>query len=322
MGWIAAGVAAASAIGNAVTRDDEGEPTIGSETGAGWTGDKDGKTMQPSFPRANEFLGSNIGRAAAGVGESYFDDYRGRRNTRLNHEFLQSKGLNSFEIAGGGSGGPIGATGSTLGSGPATQVQSQQNFVAGQAQLDRENREKVARIGAAAPGRQAGVAEERQGLASEIAPLQRAKITKEIERISLEMERTKFELQNYWPILFAKMGPDNVKVALAMFNSGLSMEEVLMGQGDIGPKKKREVEELYNILLKITGGSGGAVGWMQLMKQMMKGEGTLNSGKREFLEGFLEGQGGNPKRLERDPREGRGAYGGGPGPMGRRATDR
>lgn len=276
---------------------------------------------QPSFPKANEFLGSNVGKAINDIGGGFLDDARGLRNTKKNFEFLEGKGLTSAEIAGGSTGGPVGAQGNTLGSGPATQVQSQQQFAAVQAQKDRDNRKEVAHISASAAGRQAGVAEVRDKRDSELAPLTRRKVSADTDLTKQRLRMEEFLFDNFWQIKFATMGPENAKVALAMFNSGLDLQRILTAAGDITEQERADVEKLYNILLKITGASGGAIGWLQLLQAVATGEGTLDTQRSGFLERLPEGR--PTGILERDPTQSPGAYGGGPGPRKqRRATDR
>lgn len=282
MGFLSAALGGASILGGLFNKGNEQTPaTLPGFHGPGYLGDSGGTTKAPpdptpSFPKANEFLGSNIGLAAAGIGGGFLNDFRARRNTRLNHEFLESKGLNSYEIAGSAAGGPVSSQGGTLGSGPATQVQSQQNFTAGQAQLDRDAAKERALITAQAPRTTAQTGVERGQREALAGPLQRNKLRAEHQKILQEANMIQFQYENFWPIKFATMGVENAKLSVAMFNSGLSIERILTAAGDISEQEKREVQDFYNILLKISGASGGAIGWMQLLGQILTGKGTLD----------------------------------------------
>ncbi len=315
MAWFAAAAAAAAALGSAVLKKDGSETTQGIQqpiyNQPGYQGDNRGTTQAPPdpnagpFPRTNQFLGSNIGKAISDIGGGFLSDFRAQRNTEKRHSYLKSKGLNSYEILGSSAGGPISSQGGTLGSGPATQINQQQSFVADQAQKDRDNKTNIAKITATAPRIRAGVDQQRSEREAKIAPLQRTKLQEEIAKIEQEVRRMEFDLDNIWPMKFATMGPENAKLALAMFNSGLDLERILTAAGDITDTERQQVEELYNILLKITGASGGAVGWMELVMQILRGQGTLNSEK-----------GGPLNKLSPNKVEGKGYTSGGKGATG------
>lgn len=308
MGWAMAAAAGISALGSAFGKGKEQTPTIEPlYTDAGHVGDTMGSTKAPpdptiqgSFPKANEFLGSNIGKLGTDAAGGFLSDYRAQRNTRKNHNFLKSKGLNSWEIASGGSGGPISSQGNTLGSGPATQINQQQSFAAQQAQLDRDNRKEVAHITSAPGTTQAATGERRDLRDAQKAPLEREQIASQIKKINADSQMMEFRYENFWEIRFSEMGPENMKIALAMFNSGLSLERVLSAAGDITEKEKRQVEDAFNVMMKTQGGPGAVVGWLQLMKAFMLGKGTLNN-ERNFMQGTWDegyGPGANAPKMK------------------------
>lgn len=258
----------------------------------GWTGDTKGVTKappstpqepatEPEEPRTkmqkvNQFLGTETGRIGTDIAGGFISDFRSQRNTRKNFKRLKDEGLTSVEIAGGGgASGAVSSQGNTLGSGPARQAASQQEFQRSQAQLERENKLKVAEIGARAAGRQAGVSEARSGREAMIAPSLRDKVQMELRKLRVEIERKKLDIQNLWPMKLASMGKENVMMSLAMFNSGLNLERILRAQGDLTPSEKKATEQLFNVMLKIQGGSGAAIGMIELFKQFGLGKGTL-----------------------------------------------
>jgi len=207
-------------------------------TTSGWANERDGvvrlgsrtETESPRGPvrrawaAGNNFLGSQIGTVAKNIAGGMFDDSRQRRNTRKHYDFLRSKGLTAQEIAGSGGGGAIRSQGSTLGSGPAQQAQDQQSFIADQAQRERDNKLKVAQI-------TSGPAAERAYLEGRLNPAKLKQIQLTNKKLKIELKRQKLELKNYFPILFSKMGADNMTIAMAAYIEGVDAETILKGTG-------------------------------------------------------------------------------------------
>lgn len=219
------------------------------------------------WEKVNQLMGSDVGKFATDVAGGFISDYRQQRNSKKNFKRLKNEGLTPVEIA-GSSGGTVNAQGNTLGSGPSVQAKSQQDFQADQAQKERDNKVKVAEIGARAPGRQAGVSEARGGR-------EQGKFQLELEKLREEIRRKKLDRINLWPMKLATMGRDNVMAAVAMFNSGLKPQRILTALGDLTESEKQAGEELLDVLIKISGSSGHLIGMAELFEQFTKKEGTL-----------------------------------------------
>lgn len=223
----------------------------------------------------NNWMGSDIGKAATDVAGGFLSDYRSQRNSKKNYQRLQDEGLTAVEIAGGGSqGGSVRSQGNTLGSGPAVQAKSQQAFQADQAEKNRRNQREVALISAQAGRTQAGVAERRDVRDAEMAPKMRQKIDAERRRIEQETKRSKFDLKNVWALTLAHMSEANVKAALSIFNVGLDPRRILQAKGAT-ERELKQIEQVFNLMQKLSGGAGQKVGYIQLIKALLKGEGTM-----------------------------------------------
>lgn len=208
------------------------------------------------FKAVNKFLGSGIGGIATNVLGGLFDDKRQRDNTEDQFDFLTSKGLTPWEInsGGGGQGGVVRASGSTLGNAPQVQAQAQRDFVAKEAALERENKRTVADI-------QTGPAHKKADIEGRMEPYKRQQVSATVTKLKQDIKRGKIELENFWPILFAKMGPDNLMVAMASMLEGVSPEQVLKTSGiKADTKTRRQMHEVAAWLVKYKGIQGGAEG--------------------------------------------------------------
>lgn len=227
----------------------------------------------------NNFLGSNIGKQGAEIAGGFISDFRQRRNTKKNYDRLRRQGLTPYEIGGGGAGGVVNSQGNTLGSGPATQVRSQQEFTAGQAAKDRAAAKERAEITAAAPRTQAKVAVERSEREAKLQPWQIEKVQAETTKLREEAATVRFGRDNFWAIKFSTMSRENIMAALAMFNSGLDFRDVL-GRRAQTPEEAQQANELMELMLLIAGSSGGAIGWWEFFKSFLKGEAGFFPGEK------------------------------------------
>lgn len=169
--------------------------------------------------KVNKFLGTEVGRLASGLASGAWNDRRRRRATEKQFEFLQDKGLSPYEIAGGSSGGIASPTPSTLGTSPSATSGSDRALKA----RDTTVKEKAQKV-------------------SQVLSLQQWRIMeKQAEKIGIEIQVQKLEYNNYWEILGAKMGPENLKMALALHMNGLDLEQILL------QLKMTEAQELATI---------------------------------------------------------------------------
>lgn len=304
------GGAVGGALGGAVAGAVDGEgkqlppskqPATAGAHSSGWTGAAAGSTpapvdpappskpeepaTEPQEPRkkmdiVNQFLGTETGRIGTDIAGGFISDYRSQRNSRKNFSRLKKEGLTSVEIAGGGgASGAVSSQGNTLGSGPARQAASQQQFQREQSMLDRQNRKEVAEIGARAAGRQAGVAEGRFGLEERMAPKLRAQIDANLQRIKQQVKRAKFDLENIWEMKMAGMSMENGMFALAMASENVDIASALRGKAT--PQAIRKMENAIELMKKLQGRSGGLLGMSQFLEQVVRREGALG-GKDGF----------------------------------------
>lgn len=159
--------------------------------------------------------------------------------------FKRQQGLTPWELS-GASTSQAPPSPNTLGNSQAIQQASlqhkQQKFQANQMQLDRQNKLQIAETQARAPLQQAGTAQQNYQLQAGIQP-------HKIRQIQEQTAQLKQQRIQYWPTIFAKMGPDNVMAALAAFNSGISLERVLTAQGNVTPEERKAISQLYDKLL-------------------------------------------------------------------------
>lgn len=192
------------------------------------------------------------GAIVSGVISSKSDSRSANRSQRLGiksfrkqWKYKAKRGLTPWEIAGTPTAHP-GPASNTLGNNPgirnaADQI-GQQVFIAKQNKLDRENKLAIADKQQQAPLQQASTASAAQQLRAELQDHQ----VKQIQETTAALKQKRIQ---YWPTIFAKMGPDNVMAALATFNSGISLERVLTAQGNLTPEERKAVEQLYGKLL-------------------------------------------------------------------------
>lgn len=236
-----AGTVAGSVLGAQANKAIDGSGSTGGELqtpgfhNSGWTGGKSGVLQT-----ANKFLGSNVGKLSTDVAGGFLNDYRQRRNTRNNFRDLESQGLTPQEIAGGGGGGKQASTGNTLGSGPATQVLSQQQFTAGENQKQRAHEIEKTKLQTRAPMGQLALSEK-------LNPLQMQIMEQNKVLIGTQINKNINDLTYYWETMFSRMSRENVMASLAAFASGTSIKQVLLG---IGSEEERQVASgLYDDLI-------------------------------------------------------------------------
>ena len=184
---------------------------------------------EPGFlQKANQFLGSNVGKITTEIGGGLLSDARSQRNTRQQFDFLKKQGLDPVEIAGGGGGSSATpAQGNTLGSGPATQLLSQQEFTRRENDKQRANDLAIAKVQADAPLQRVGLEKERQPF--ELAKLEQDTFlsAKQFDLIDKQMRALDREHENFWAIKLATMSPENVLAALLMASEGIDAGKVL-----------------------------------------------------------------------------------------------
>lgn len=207
------------------------------------------------FKSINKFLGSGIGGIATNILGGVIDDKRTRGTTRDQFEFLESKGLTPWEInSGGGGSSVVRASGSTLGNAPQVQAQTQRDFIAKEAALERENKRTVADI-------QTGPSHKQADIAGRMEPLRSNQIRETVKKLKNDVARGKIELENFWPILFAKMGPDNLMIAMSSMLEGVTPEQVLKTSGiKADTATRRQMHEVAAWLVKYKGVQGTAEG--------------------------------------------------------------
>lgn len=198
-----------------------------------------GARLKSAGRKTNEWLGSDIGLLGQNVGGQFLSDFRQQRNTKKHQDFLKGEGLNPFEAATGARG--VAQVPSTsVGQGPTSVSRAHPSQRKSAHEID--------------------------------------KIMSETERIELDMVRMRIENENYFPLKLAGMGPENMKAALAVFNSGLSPEMILKAAGDQTAEQRAAGERLLARFLEITGDSGGAIGWIELIRHIIIN--TASFGKR------------------------------------------
>lgn len=225
----------------------------------------------------NKGLGNNIGKAASQLAGDAIGNAMQRRHSKKNFQRLRDEGLTPVEIAGSG-GGTVQSQGNTLGSGPATQIKSQQDFTAGENQKNRDNAKDIANISARAPGRQAGVSEGKLQLERQLTPAKLAQLRASVAKMEIDTERAEFDLENFWPIRFSNMSMENGMMALAAFNQGIDFEAVLKSEGGT-PGEIQDARDLLNLLVELKSKAGGIVGWMNLIDHLRRGEGAFGGTK-------------------------------------------
>lgn len=276
MAWpllAAAGIGAAgSLLGGLLSKGQPPPASPGIHT-AGWTGDTLGGSRAPVSPTSinsyqgilpeskptleplqkppgrfkrgvnatNRFLGSNIGIESAKVAGGFLNDYRARRNTRNNRKDLQKLGLNPYEIAGSGAGGPISSQGNTLGSGSITQIDQQQEFTAAENEKSRE-----------VPRGQLKVAKGRLAIEDVLSTQQFRQMQANIDKIHLELRDMETAYKERWARLISGMSRENVIASVAMFNAGIPAKMILNVTGLETAAQKAAGQQLMRTLLKIS----------------------------------------------------------------------
>lgn len=189
----------------------------------------------------NNFLGSNIGIESAKVAGGFLNDYRARRNTRNNRKDLKSQGLNPYEIAGSGAGGPISSQGNTLGSGSITQIGQQHKFQSGQAQKERDIKKGTLKV-----------AQGRLAIEDVLSTQQFRQMQANIDKIHLELRDIDTAYKERWAIRVSHMSRENVIASVAMFNAGIPAEMILKVTGLETPAQKAAGQQLMRTMLKIS----------------------------------------------------------------------
>lgn len=190
-----------------------------------------GGRIKEGLKKFDNVLGSDTGRLAQNIGGQFLGDFRQQRNTKKHQEFLKGEGLNPWEAATGARG-VAQAPSTSMGASPAS-------------------------ISRSSPG-QKKVGQELLNLKA-----QRSKIDAEARIADLSG-------QYFLPLKWATIGPENMKAMLASFNSGLTPDQILRGYAET-PEQAAQAEALLAHFLEITGASGGAIGWMELLRSWSTG---------------------------------------------------
>lgn len=230
----------------------------------------------------NKGLGNNIGKAASQLAGDAIGNAMQRRHSKKNFQRLKDEGLTPVEIAGSG-GGTVQSQGNTLGSGPATQIKTQQEFTAGQAQLDRDAAQKRAETTAAPAGRQARVSERVDVRNQQLHPARLEEAELNLRRMRVDIRQKNFDLENMWPMKFASMGPENGLFALAAYDAGLDFESILTMRPGQNREDVKELIDWYQKFKSIIGkeahGITEFVEWVGdetgIMGRAMQGAGAL-----------------------------------------------
>lgn len=209
-------------------------------------GGNDAELNIGASPNYGNILGTIGAGALSRFGDRYMRERGAIRGLRLDqsfrrarmHEewnFYRSQGLTPHEIKGiGGLGGAGGASGAGQVLGRAGEASAEAMLRVRENQLERESRERIARGDVAArihaTNTQAQTAAAAHGLNV------RRFDDLELKRYDLLSEKQKQELNialekhnERWPVLLAKMGPDNVLIALQAAIRGIPIKSVLKG---------------------------------------------------------------------------------------------
>lgn len=201
--------------------------------------------------KVNKKLDTPLGKLATGMYGTRRGDRMSRRRERDRMEYLEKKGLTPWEIAGQGSaGGAISSSGNTLGTGPATQLASQQEFQAEQAALERQNKKDIAEIAARAPGREQDRKDFMLPYTMHLTRAQAQQAYNNGHKLLAEYQMVDTQHRERWEMKLAGMGPENILAALALFQSGLSAREVLSRQAESGVEVK-EAQRIVDSILEL-----------------------------------------------------------------------
>lgn len=200
-------------------------------------------------------FGIVLGTIAAKIGSSLFSDKRRKEASRDQFNYLEGKGLTPWEINSGSAAGlGGGGAGNTLGIGPELQQLRALKFQASENEKERENKRAVADI-------QTGPAHKTADIAGRMERPKTDQIRENIKILKVRLERDKIELENLFPILVAKMGPDNLMVAMGMILAGVKGDKLLMGSGvRADAKTRKQMEDVASWLMKYKGVSGNLQG--------------------------------------------------------------
>jgi len=226
--------------------------------GGGSTGDKSntggflGKIFGFLKKAGSSIFQSVLGASGPVLGSIIGDKLASERQVENSYEVFKQQwehklnaGLTPWEINSSGGGASNAPTPpNTLGNsfGSAVQQQKQLQFMALQNALERQNRLEIAQVAAEAPSRQASVAERRVALDEELNP-------QKIAQMKAQTALLVKQHVEYWPSIYAKMGPENVMAALATANAGVSLEKILTGFDDLTEEERQAIEALYGRLL-------------------------------------------------------------------------
>lgn len=228
--------------------------------------------------KINNWMGSDIGKATTDVAGGFLSDYRSLRNTKKNFSRLKSEGLTAVQIAGGGgASGAVSSQGNTLGSGPAVQAKSQQAFQADQAERNRKNQRDVALITAQAGRTTAAVTERKDLRAAQLHPAAMRQAALNLKKMKVEIATKKFDLKYKFPIIFARMGPENALFSLAAYDAGLDFEAILTMKPGQNRKAVRDLIDWYNKFKSFVGKETHGV--TEFFEWVGKETGLLNEGK-------------------------------------------
>ena len=232
--------------------------------------------------RVNKGLDTPLGNAGLRAAGGVFDDFRQRRQTEKQFDFLRSKGLTPVEIAGGGgAGGVANTSGNTLGSGPAQQLGAQQAFQAQERQKDRAHEERL-------HARDLKHKENMLGLESDkfkyvgrpVGEMTERKLASEVDINAEQLKLLEIQVRDFYPILFSKMSAPNVMASLFAALHGLPLEDVLKGKS-MSPGQRQGAESFIRDVRR--GESPAAKAFdsaVDLLVRLIEGDNTVALGER------------------------------------------
>ncbi len=206
---------------------------------------------------ANNFLGSGVGGLAGGAVSGLFSNFLGRKAAQDNRKDLLGMGLTPWEIAGSGGAAGQGRSSNVLGSGPAQQAARQHQFQASERAKDRALEKYKVDKTTAAPMGQLELSRDKhpvqiRGMEQDIAVKRMDEILKgrQGDLIREQTRLAKVNADHFWPILTAKMGAENVFVALQLALEGLNVENILKQQAGSDEEKAAILRAINAVVAK------------------------------------------------------------------------
>lgn len=229
---------------------------------------------QPTFmDKTNEFLGTDTGRIGSDIGGQFLGDFRTRRNTRNQYDFLEGKGLTPFEIAGSGGGGTVKSAGNTLGSGPATQAKAQQSFQATEKAKDRALALKLGEMQQQDRQSNIAISERAETRQRDVAEMQIHDYAAKYDVIIKQARQMDFDYHNKWAMKYATMSSKNVMMAIMARYYGFSGEQILSHDGNMSPESMKDLNNLFKDLVSLEAtGSRELMGLYNILDKVTKGK--------------------------------------------------